>query len=217
MLEFFRAGWRKVMTPLAKGLLKIGLTPDLVTWIGTVLCCVVAVVGFSCGWLWQSALILGVLVISDSIDGQMARISGASSKWGAFLDSSLDRVSDGAVFTGCILWYASAGDSVLWAGMAAAALVFGQVTSYTKARGESVGIAVNGGFVTRADRLVIVLLGALLTGFGLDFAWPVALVILVAGGVATVVYRMLLVYRACKAEQAASQVSQADQNKTPGV
>ncbi len=200
MLEHLRGGWRRVITPVAKGLLKLGITADMVTWFGTVLACLVAVIGFSMGWLWQSALILGALVLSDSIDGQMARISNTSSKWGAFLDSTLDRISDGAIFTGIVLWYSGTGDSALWAGIAVGALVMGQVTSYTKARGESVGFEVNGGIVTRADRLLLVLLGALLTGFGVELALPIALCLLLAGGTVTVGQRMWIVKKACTSE-----------------
>lgn len=196
MLERFRARWRRVMAPIASGLLRVGVTPDVVTWTGTLLTIAVAVTLLPLGWLWQGALILGVLVMTDSIDGQMARTMGRSSRWGAFLDSTLDRLADGAIFVGIALYYAGRGDSVLWCGIALGALVTGQVTSYAKARGEAVGVSVHGGIATRADRLAISLLGCLVTGLGVAWALPVALSYLLVAGAFTVGQRMWQVYAA---------------------
>lgn len=196
MLERFRGSWRALIAPVARGLVRLGLTPDAVTWTGTVVTIAVALVCLPNGWLWQGALALGLLVLTDSIDGSMARLLGRKSRWGAFLDSTLDRLADGAIFAGLTLYYAGPGDSVLWSGMALGALVTGQVTSYAKARGESVGVQVSGGLATRADRLVIALVGALLTGLGLTLALPVALCYLLVAGSVTVGQRMWQVYRA---------------------
>nr|WP_076388705.1 CDP-alcohol phosphatidyltransferase family protein [Vaginimicrobium propionicum] len=195
MLEKFRRVWTKVITPIAKGLLKVHITPDTVTWVGTIASVVIALLCFPRGWLWPGALGCGVFVLADSLDGTMARLSGKSSKWGAFLDSTLDRLNDGAIFGSIALYYAGDPSTRVWCGVAIAALVFGQVTSYTKARGESLGYQVNAGIAGRADRLVIGLLGALLTGVGLALALPIALVILLVLGVATVGQRMAIVAR----------------------
>lgn len=196
MLENFRTAWRKIMTPPAKGLIRLGVTPDAVTWTGTIITIGVALICFPLGYLWQGALALGLLVLTDSLDGQMARLTDRTSQWGAFLDSTLDRLADGAVLGGVALYYAGRGGSVLWCGIALGALVTAQVTSYAKARGESVGFEVQGGLATRADRLVVTLLGALLTGVGVWWALPVAMSYLFLAGAVTVGQRMHQVHRA---------------------
>lgn len=196
MVERFRRYWAMAMTPPAALFLRLRLSPDVITWVGTVVTVAVALVLFSQGWLWQGALALTFLMLSDGIDGQMARLSGRSSTWGAFLDSSLDRIGDGAVFGGIVLYYAGdQGDSVLWAGMALGALVMGQVTSYVKARGEALSLRVVGGLAARADRVIALLLGALLTGLGLRWALPVALSWLMLASTITVGQRMAQVKR----------------------
>ena len=198
MLERFRTGWRSVMTPPARLLLAARISPDVVTWVGTVLTIATALVMLPQGFHWQGRIVLAVLVCTDSLDCQMARLSDRSTTWGAFLDSSLDRLADGALFMGVALFYAGLGASVVWTGVAIAALVLGQVTSYVKARGESLGVAVSGGLVARADRLVVLGLGTCLTGLARDghlpawlgWALPAALVWLVVAGAITVAQRM---------------------------
>ena len=196
MLEKIRARWTRIIRPVALGLLRLGITPDMVTWVGTIVTVAVALICFPQGWLWQGVLLMLPVIFSDSLDGTMARESGRSSKWGAFLDSTLDRVADGAIFGGLALYYAGPGDSTWWAAMAIGTLVFAQITSYSKARGEAVGIPVNVGLVGRPDRLVIGLAGALATGLGVALALPIALVLLLVGGIFTVGQRMAFVHRA---------------------
>ncbi len=196
MLEKLRSRWTTIILPLCRFLLRIGVTPDMVTWAGTIATVAVSLVFFPQGWLWQGVVVLLLFIFSDSLDGTMARESGRSSKWGAFLDSTLDRIADGAVFGGLALYFASQLDSVLWCGVTVGTLVFGQVTSYSKARGESLGVTVNGGLAGRADRLFLGLLGALLTGLGVGWALPAAMTILCVAGAITVGQRMAIVHRA---------------------
>lgn len=190
MLEQFRSLWEKLMSPPARLFVALGVHPDVVTWTGTVMATIIALVMLPQGWLWQGAALLLVFVLSDGVDGRMARMQGSTSTWGAFLDSSLDRVTDGAVFGGVVLYYAGPGDSVLWAGIAVGALVMGQVTSYVKARGEALGMTVVGGLAARADRLLVILVGLALTGAGLAWALPVALSWLLLASTITVGQRM---------------------------
>lgn len=202
MLERFRARWAKILSPLAQFLLRHGVSPDLVTVIGTAGVVVGALVCFPRGWLWQGVVIVTVFVFSDMLDGQMAKISGRASPWGAFLDSSLDRFGDGAVFGGLVLWFAGPQDSVLWAGVTLAALVVGQLTSYVKARAESLGFTCRGGLAARADRLLLILLGTLLAGLGVPYILEIAVSALAVAGVITVGQRIGQVYRQAKAEDA---------------
>ncbi|MDI9628329.1 MAG: CDP-alcohol phosphatidyltransferase family protein [Acidobacteriota bacterium] len=196
MLENLRSGVTKVILPVCRWLLRIGVKPDAVTWAGTIGTVVVSMVFFPHGWLWQGVVVLVLFIFSDLLDGTMARESGRSSKWGAFLDSTLDRIADGAVLGGLALYLAGPAGSVLWCGVAIGALVFGQVTSYSKARGESLGIPVHGGLAGRADRLFLSLLGALLTGLGVAWALPAAMAVLCVAGAITVGQRMVIVHRA---------------------
>lgn len=198
MLEHVKAGWNRVIRPVARGLLRMGISPDAVTWIGTFLTVAIALVCFPQGWLWQGVAAMALVIFSDSLDGVMARESGRSSKWGAFLDSTLDRVADGAIFGGLALYFAGPGDSRLGVALAVGTLVFAQITSYSKARGEAVGIPVNVGPVGRADRLVLGLAATLLAGLGVQIALLIALALLFAGGVFTVAQRMAHVYRQTK-------------------
>lgn len=196
MLDNLRAAWGRLITPLAKALLKIGIKPDHVTWLGTIATVVISFMCFPVGWLWQGVLLLLLFALSDSLDGTMARLSKSVSGWGEFLDATLDRIADGAIIGGLMLYLAHAYESLLPAAIALGALIMAQVTSYARARGEAVGVKVTAGLITRADRIVLCLLGALLTGLGVDVALVVVMIVLVIGGMITVIQRMYLVHRA---------------------
>ncbi len=200
MLERFRAAWQRILTPVARALLRMGVTPDLITWIGTAGAVGFAVVCYPLGWLWPGTVGISAFIFSDMIDGQMARVSRRSSRWGAFLDSSLDRVADGAIFGALALYFAGPGRAtpggpVLWAGVTLVALVMGQVTSYVKARAETIGIKVPGGLAARADRILVVLVAAFLAGLGVPWVLPGAMCLLAAATTWTVGQRMWSVWR----------------------
>ena len=199
MLERFRALSHTVLGPVARLLIRMGVSPDVVTVIGTLGVAVAALVCFPQGWLWQGALMVTVFVVSDMIDGLMAKITGTSSNWGAFLDSTSDRLGDAAVFGGILLYFVYREDSTLWAGIALAGLVFGQWTSYVKARAESLGYTCAGGLAARADRLVIILAGALLGGLGVPYVLHIAVAGLAVTSMITVVQRIGQVRRQAKA------------------
>ncbi|HQG11091.1 MAG TPA: CDP-alcohol phosphatidyltransferase family protein, partial [Dermatophilaceae bacterium] len=98
--RLLRASWTKVMTPIAKAFLAIGLTPDAVTIIGTLAVCVSALAFYPRGEFLTGTLLITLFIFSDNVDGVMARLSGRQGVWGAFLDSTLDRVGDAAIFGG---------------------------------------------------------------------------------------------------------------------
>ncbi|HSN11414.1 MAG TPA: CDP-alcohol phosphatidyltransferase family protein [Propionibacteriaceae bacterium] len=199
MLDQFRHIWAAVMTPPAKLLWRLHVPPDVVTWLGTALVVAASLLTIPRGLLWQGGLLVLVLVLSDGLDGQLARMSGQSSRYGAFLDSSLDRVADGALFGAVILYFAGPGHSQLWAGVALWALIAGQVTSYVKARAESLGLDANGGLAARADRILVAFLGLVLAGLGVPFALQVAVLLLAVLGTWTVGQRMLRAWRSREA------------------
>ena len=199
MLERFRDLSARLLGPLVRSLLRLGISPDLVTVLGTVGVVLAALVCFPQGWLWQGTLVVTVFVLSDMLDGQMAKVSGKASAWGAFLDSTSDRLGDAAVFGGILLYFTYQRDSTLWGAVALAALVFGQWTSYVKARAESLGFTCSGGLAARADRLVIILVGTLLAGLGVPYVLEVAVAVLAVASMITVVQRILQVRRQAKA------------------
>ena len=196
MLNRFREFWANLFAPVAHLLLRLGVSPDAVTLLGTLGVCAAALGFFPRGQLFVGAVVVTVFALSDLIDGYMARTSGRSSRWGAFLDSTLDRLGDGAIFGGLVLWFAGRGDSMALAAVTLYALVMGSVTSYARARAESLGFTAKGGLAERADRLVAVLVAA---GFSDLFDAPLLLAVvlwwLAFASTVTVVQRVLLVRR----------------------
>lgn len=187
-----------VVEPPARLLLRLRVSPDLVTIVGTVGAVLVAVTCFTTGRFVLGVVLISVFAMSDLIDGTMARLSGTSGPWGNFLDATLDRVADGAIFGSLIAWGAWNGQP--WTAVAAtAALVTGQVTSYAKARAEAVGTTANVGIAERAERTIGVLFAVLLTGFGVPYVLPAALWLIGALGLVTIVQRIMVVRRQLRA------------------
>jgi CDP-diacylglycerol--glycerol-3-phosphate 3-phosphatidyltransferase len=202
MLERFRGAWAAIMTPPAKLLNRLGISPDLVTIVGTLGVTVAALVCFPQGWLWQGVLVISLFVFADMLDGQMAKLGGRASSWGAFLDSSLDRIGDSAVFGGILLYFGFQRHSTVLVSAALAALVLGLLTSYVKARAESLGFTCSGGLAARADRLVLILAAAFCRGVGVPYVLEVMVCLLAAAGAVTVVQRMVQVHRQARARPA---------------
>ncbi len=201
MLERFRQFWTSVFKPVAHLLIRLGISPDTVTFVGTIGVVAGALIFFPRGQLWVGVLVVTAFVFSDLIDGYMARTMGTSSRWGSFLDSTLDRLGDAAVFAGLAIWFFQGGDNQLLGYVALWALVMGSVTSYTRAKAESLGMQAKGGIAERADRLVAVLA---ITFFADLFDVPILLtIVLWAVAVAstiTVAQRMILVRRQALAD-----------------
>ncbi|RCK71308.1 CDP-alcohol phosphatidyltransferase family protein [Desertihabitans brevis] len=198
MLQHLRSGWAAAMRPPATLLLRLGVHPDVVTWTGTTLTVAVAWTFLPLGWLWQGALLLALLVLSDGVDGQMARMSGRSTAWGAFLDSTLDRIADGALL-GAVALVLALRSSPGWAALAIWALVAAQVTSYIAARAPSVGLTTSAGLASRAERLVLLLAALLLDGLGVPGALPVGVALLAVLSTITVGQRLHAVQRSVAA------------------
>jgi phosphatidylinositol phosphate synthase len=196
MLNRFRQFWTKVITPIATLLLKLGVSADMVTLVGTIGVSAGALIFFPRGQLWIGVLVITAFVFSDLIDGYMARTSGTSSKWGSFLDSTLDRIADGAVYGGLVMFYANsrAGDSTLMAAVTLWALVMGAVTSYARAKAESLGLKASGGLAERADRLVFTLVLAFFSDiFDLPILLEIVIWYVAAASTITVIQRSLSV------------------------
>jgi CDP-diacylglycerol--glycerol-3-phosphate 3-phosphatidyltransferase len=194
--KYARALFTKIFTPVARLFLKLGISPDVVTIVGTLGVCFGALAFYPRHEFFWGTIVITLFVFSDTVDGVMARMSGRSGKWGAYLDSTLDRVGDSAIFGGLVLWYAGGGDDFLMAGLALACLILGSVVSYAKARAEGLGFTANVGIAERADRLVAVLVITGLVGLGLpEVVLTVVLALLAIASLITVFQRMLLVRR----------------------
>src|SRR5699024_5214763 len=176
MLERFRQFWTNLWSPVGNLFLRLGIKPDWVTIVGTAGVSLAALWFFPRGQFLIGVLVITAFVFSDIIDGYMARQSGQSSAWGAFLDSTLDRVGDAAVFGGLVLYYATAdaqsmlGPPKIYLYLALVCLVFGNITSYARAKAEGLGYQAKGGVAERSDRLVSILV---MTGFNGLLGLPV--------------------------------------------
>ncbi|WP_299058021.1 phosphatidylinositol phosphate synthase [uncultured Nocardioides sp.] len=194
MLERFRGFWTRLVSPIAHLLIRLGVSPDAVTVVGTLGVVAGALVFFPQGMLLTGVLVITAFVFSDLVDGHMARLTGRTSPFGAFLDSTLDRVGDGAIFGGLALYFAGPGDSTLYLVLSLVCLVMGSVTSYARAKAESLGYQAKGGIAERADRLVAILVMTGLSAiFSLPFLLFLTLWVLAAASTVTVVQRVLLV------------------------
>jgi CDP-diacylglycerol---glycerol-3-phosphate 3-phosphatidyltransferase len=162
--QFARSFITRLFTPIARGLLRLGIGPDAVTIVGTLGVCAGALAFYPRGEFLVGTLVITAFVFSDNVDGIMARLSGQQSSWGAFLDSVLDRVGDAAIFIGLALWFAGKGDSLRLTALCLACLALGAVVSYAKARAEGLGYTADVGIAERADRLVAVLVTTGLVG-----------------------------------------------------
>lgn len=198
MLNRTRAFFTAVFTPLARVLIRAGVPADAVTIVGTVGVCAGALVLFPLGQLFWGVIVITLFVFSDTLDGVMARLSGASSTWGAYLDSTLDRFGDAAIFGGLSVWFFTGGHDRWLAVLTLWCLVAGSITSYAKARAEALGMTANVGIAERADRLVSILVATGLSdfpGIHVPFILPVVIVLLAIASPVTVVQRMLAVRR----------------------
>ncbi|MCQ4044230.1 phosphatidylinositol phosphate synthase [Streptantibioticus rubrisoli] len=211
--KYARAFFTRVLTPFAALLLRLGVSPDAVTLVGTGGVVAGALAFYPRGEFFWGTVVITLFVFSDLVDGNMARQLGRSSRWGAFLDSTLDRVADAAIFGGLALWYAGGGHSLVLSAVSIFCLASGQIVSYTKARGEAIGLPVNvNGLVERAERLVISLVACGFSGLhefgvpGIQVLLPIALWIVAAGSLVTMVQRVVTVRReAAEADAAARE------------
>ena len=195
LARYAKAFFNRLFTPVAKGLLRVGISPDVITVIGTIGVVTGSLAFYPRGELFVGTVVIAVFVFSDTLDGTMARLAGRASRWGAFLDSTMDRIGDGAVFGGLVLWFAGDGDEPLLAWLALAGLVFGFVVSYARARAEGLDLRGDVGIFERSERLVTVLVATGLSGLGVPYILEIALWAVALLSVVTLVQRMVYVRR----------------------
>ncbi|HEX6872067.1 MAG TPA: CDP-alcohol phosphatidyltransferase family protein [Micromonosporaceae bacterium] len=190
----FKRGVRAAFDPMGRALTRAGVSPDAITVVGTLGVVAASVVFAARGQLVAATVVVTLCALLDVLDGAMARARGWSTRFGAMLDSVMDRIADGAVFAALAWWLATSGDRVL-AVVALVCLVGGQVVSYVKARAESLGFTCDVGIAERMERLIIVGIGGLLTGFGVSWGLGAALWLLAVLTVVTAVQRIVHVRR----------------------
>ncbi|MDO5670623.1 MAG: CDP-alcohol phosphatidyltransferase family protein [Corynebacterium sp.] len=194
-----------VVEPVARGLLRLGLSPNAVTVIGAVITCAIAVVLIPQGYLFTAAVASGLFAAFDLVDGTMARLRGGGTRFGATLDATCDRITDGALFAAITWWLIFSYDAHPALVVASlVVLVSSQVISYVKARGEASGFTILGGLIERPERLILGLVGVGLQGLGVPYAIDVAIWVLAAGSVWTVIQRL---YTASRNPQALEHIA----------
>jgi CDP-diacylglycerol--glycerol-3-phosphate 3-phosphatidyltransferase len=198
--RFARALFTRILTPIAGFLVRRGVSPDLVTLIGTLGVAFGALAFYPRGEFFWGTVVITLFVFSDLIDGTMARMSERSSRWGAWLDSTLDRIGDAAIFAGLALWFAGDGDDLLLVALCLYCLSTGAVVSYARARAEGLGMTANVGITERADRLVAILVATGLDGLGVPYIQALALWVLAVGSTVTIAQRAWTVRRQAFAE-----------------
>jgi len=185
----------RIISPVARFFIRIGLTPNSVTAIGAL--CVVgsAIYFFPRGDFFIGTLVISFFILSDLFDGAMARMSSqGASKWGGFLDSTVDRVSDSSILFAVCIYLIDKDDQL--AILYLVALITGMLIPYIRAKAESMSIECSGGIAERTERAIIVLVGTGLHGLGLSYALTISAWLLAILGVITTCQRLLIVKRA---------------------
>ena len=190
MLNFLRPGLTRLLTPVGQALARTPVTPNAITITGTAGVVAGALWLFPTGHLFAGTMVCTGFVLADMLDGVLARVKGTSGAWGAFLDSTLDRIADAAVFAGLAIWLARTGQGVL-AGVALFCLVAGGLVSYAKARAEGLGARCDVGIAERTERLLIGLVAAGLSGLGVPYVLAGGVWILAALSLGTVWQRVI--------------------------
>ncbi|GAA4241241.1 CDP-alcohol phosphatidyltransferase family protein [Actinomadura meridiana] len=193
MLNNFRPALERAFKPIGTTVARTGLSPNAITVIGTLGVSAGALVLFSRGEFFWGTMVITAFVLFDMLDGAVARVTGKISKFGAFLDSTMDRVADAAIFSGLMIGLYRDGQEAL-AGVALYCLVSGVVVSYAKARAEGLGYTCNVGIAERAERLIVALVAAGFDGLGVPFILAVALWALAGLSTITIGQRFATVY-----------------------
>ena len=182
----------RAINPIARGALRIGLTPNAVTVAGALGLVSSALYFYPRQEFFVGTLVISFFALSDLFDGAMARISqSGASKWGGFLDSTIDRITDSAILIGLILALLDSNDPLI--PVALGALVVGTLVPYIRAKAESMGIECTGGIAERTERLIIALTAIGFEGLGIPYALAIGVWVLLILSVVTVIQRVLIV------------------------
>ncbi len=193
--SLFKPVVTRVITPVATFALRIGATPNAVTWVGAIGVVASALYFYPRGDFFLGTMLIVAFALSDLFDGAMARISKTgSSRWGSFLDSTIDRITDSAILIGLSLYLIKTSDPLT--PVLLFTLVIGMLVPYIRAKAEALNIACSAGFAGRPERLVIALTAIGLHGLEIPYALSIGIWSLALVGALTVVQRILIVKRA---------------------
>jgi CDP-diacylglycerol---glycerol-3-phosphate 3-phosphatidyltransferase len=199
MLNAIRPALDRVLVPAGRALARTPVSPNALTVIGTLGVSAGALALFPIGEMFAGTVVCTFFVLADMLDGALARVKGTSGPWGAFLDSTLDRVADASVFGGLMLWFMLGGHNHLLGVVALYCLVSGVLVSYAKARAEGLGYRCDVGIAERTERLLIGLVAAGLSGLGVPYILAIGLWILAVVSTVTFGQRVLAVRQAIMA------------------
>ena len=184
----------RLITPVASFALRIGITPNAVTWVGAIGVVVSALYFYPRGQLFVGTAVIFVFALSDLFDGTMARISkSGASKWGSFLDSTIDRITDSAILIGLTIYCISLDDSL--SVVVLVTLVTGMLVPYIRAKAEIYAIECTSGIAERTERLMISMSAIALDGLGVPYVLAGGMWLLAILGFITVGQRMIIVKR----------------------
>ena len=189
--EYGRSGVDRATHPFATFLVRMGITANGITLTGLILTCAAAIALFGNGYLVTGAIVIALCTLLDLLDGAVARAGDGGSPFGALVDAVSDRVADGVILSSLVWWLVyTEPENHLALVMALSCVVLSQVVSYSKARADAGGLRTPGGLMERADRLVLILLGAGLEGLGVPWALEIALTVVAVGSLITVMQRV---------------------------
>jgi len=182
----------RAINPIARGALRMGLTPNAVTFTGAIGLVASALYFYPRQDFFIGTLFIVFFALSDLFDGAMARISETgASRWGGFLDSTIDRITDSAILLGLTIALIETNDSLL--PVALGALIMGTLVPYIRAKAESLGIECSGGIAERTERLIIALTAIGFEGLGIPFVLAIGVWLLFILAAITSIQRILIV------------------------
>lgn len=186
---------REFLVPIARLLANIGVSPDALTWTGLLISSAAGVF-LAFGLFRPAAAVLLAGALCDVLDGSVARVSGRSSRFGAFLDSCVDRVAEMAVFAGLLVYFVRHDGSSLYPLLVFLAAGGSYMVSYTRARAEGLGVSCSVGWMERPERLVLLLVAVALGPVPVR----IALWVLAALTIFTAAQRMIHVHRETRSQ-----------------
>ncbi|CAB4331956.1 MAG: CDP-alcohol phosphatidyltransferase family protein [Actinobacteria bacterium] len=185
----------RLITPVASFALRIGITPNAVTWVGAIGVITSALYFYPRGDFFYGTAVIAIFALSDLFDGTMARISKkGASVWGSFLDSTIDRLTDSAILLGISIYLIDHADRLSF--VVIITLVTGILVPYIRAKAESYSVTCSGGIAERTERLIMAMSAIALDGLGIPYVLAIGMWLLAVLGAITVVQRMLIVRKA---------------------
>lgn len=182
----------RLITPVASFALRLGITPNAVTWVGAIGVVFSSLYFYPRGDLFLGTAVIALFALSDLFDGTMARISQAgASRWGGFLDSTIDRITDSSILIGLLIFLIDSEDQL--GIIVVIALVTGILVPYIRAKAEMFSIPCSIGIAERAERLMISLSAIALDGLGLSYVLTFGMWLLAILGIITVSQRLIAV------------------------